>query len=156
MEARHEQDRRARPAERPARSCRRGCTRRRADRGAAPASFDLDRPGHARVGPRDRRGGAPAAARAGCQGDQRSVRDHPRRPAGHRPKGRDRCRKEAAMTLWWIGDFVLLLVVAPVVVLLLNGVLSEARAIVPTVRGIAETGRAGSKDLDAAPLLLTT
>jgi hypothetical protein len=25
------------------------------------------------------------------------------------------------MTLWWIGDFVLLLVVAPVVVVLLNG-----------------------------------
>jgi hypothetical protein len=60
------------------------------------------------------------------------------------------------MTLWWIGDFVLLLVVAPIAVYLLNGVLTEARSIVPTVRGIAETARAGSKDLDAAPLLLTT
>lgn len=60
------------------------------------------------------------------------------------------------MTLWWIGDFVLLLVVAPIAVYLLNGVLSEARAIVPTVQGIAETARAGSKDLDAVPLLLTT
>jgi hypothetical protein len=60
------------------------------------------------------------------------------------------------MTLWWIGDLVLLLVVAPIAVYLLNGVLSEARAIVPTVQGIAETARAGSKDLDAAPLLLTT
>ena len=57
------------------------------------------------------------------------------------------------MTLWWIGDFVLLLVVAPIAVYLLNGVLSEARAIVPTVQGIAETARAGSKDLDAVPLL---
>jgi len=60
------------------------------------------------------------------------------------------------MTLWWIGDVVLLLVVAPIAVYLLNGVLSEARAIVPTVQGIAETARAGSRDLDAAPLLLTT
>jgi hypothetical protein len=60
------------------------------------------------------------------------------------------------MTLWWIGDFVLLLVVAPIAVYLLNGVLSEARAIVPTVEGIAQTARAGSKDLDAVPLLLTT
>jgi hypothetical protein len=60
------------------------------------------------------------------------------------------------MTLWWIGDLVLLLVVAPVVVYLLHGVLREARAIVPTVQGIAATARAGSKDLDAAPLLLTT
>ena len=60
------------------------------------------------------------------------------------------------MTLWWIGDFVLLLVVAPIAVYLLNGVLSEAKAIVPTVEGIAATARAGSKDLDAVPLLLTT
>jgi hypothetical protein len=60
------------------------------------------------------------------------------------------------MTLYWIGSLVLLLIVLPVVVLLLSGVLSEARSIVPTVRGIAEVARAGSKDLDAAPLLLTT
>jgi hypothetical protein len=60
------------------------------------------------------------------------------------------------MTLWWIGDFVLLLVVAPVVVYLLNGVLREARAIVPSVNRIAAAAKAGSKDLDAAPLLLTT
>jgi hypothetical protein len=60
------------------------------------------------------------------------------------------------MTLWWIGDAVLLLVVLPVVIHLLNGVLSEARGIVPTVRGIATVAAAGSKDLDAAALLLTT
>jgi hypothetical protein len=60
------------------------------------------------------------------------------------------------MTLWWIGDAVLLLVVLPVVIYLLNGVLSEARGIVPTVRGIATVAAAGSKDLDAAALLLTT
>jgi hypothetical protein len=60
------------------------------------------------------------------------------------------------MTLWWIGDFVLLLVVAPVVVVLLDRVLREARAIVPSVQEISAAARAGSKDLDAAALLLTT
>ena len=60
------------------------------------------------------------------------------------------------MTLWWIGNAVLLLVVAPVVVILLNGVLSEARAIVPSVERVRDAARAGSKDLDAVPLLLTT
>jgi hypothetical protein len=60
------------------------------------------------------------------------------------------------MTLWWIGDAVLLLVVVPVVLYLLNGVLSEARSIVPSVGQIAGAARAGSQDLDAVPLLLTT
>jgi hypothetical protein len=60
------------------------------------------------------------------------------------------------MTLWWIGDIVLLVVVVPVVVYLLNGVLTEARSIVPSVRRVAAAAAAGSKDLDAAPLLLTT
>ena len=60
------------------------------------------------------------------------------------------------MTLWWIGNAVLLLAVLPVVVYLLNGVLQAARSIVPSVRQIADTAAAGSKDLDAVPLLLTT
>ena len=60
------------------------------------------------------------------------------------------------MTLWWIGDVVLLVVVLPVVVFLLNGVLRAARSIVPSVNEIAGTAAAGSKDLDAAALLLTT
>jgi hypothetical protein len=60
------------------------------------------------------------------------------------------------MTLLWIGDAVLLLVILPVVVYLLNGVLQAARSIVPSVREIAATAAAGSKDLDAAALLLTT
>jgi hypothetical protein len=60
------------------------------------------------------------------------------------------------MTLWWILDLVLLLVVVPVVVILLNGVLSEARSIVPSVDRISKAAAAGSKDLDAVPLLLTT
>jgi hypothetical protein len=60
------------------------------------------------------------------------------------------------LTLFWIGDVVLLVVIVPVVVYLLNGVLSTARSIVPSVQGIAATAEAGSRDLDAAPLLLRT
>jgi hypothetical protein len=60
------------------------------------------------------------------------------------------------MTLFWIGDVVLLVVVLPLVVYLLNGVLQAARAIVPTVDSIAVTAEAASQDPDAAPLLLTT
>ena len=60
------------------------------------------------------------------------------------------------MTLWWIGDAVLIAVVLPVVVLLLRGVLGEARAIVPSVRRVGAAAAAGSRDLDAVPLLLTT
>lgn len=51
---------------------------------------------------------------------------------------------------------VLLLVVLPVVVVLLKGVLDEANAIVPSVARIRDAARAGSEDLDAVPLLLTT
>ena len=60
------------------------------------------------------------------------------------------------MTLWWIGDVVLLAVILPVVVYLLRSVLNAARSIVPSVQGIAQAAAAGSKDLDAAVLLLTT
>jgi hypothetical protein len=60
------------------------------------------------------------------------------------------------MTLWWIGSIVLLVVVLPVVVVLLRGVLESARSIVPSVERIATTAEAGSKDLDAAALLVTT
>jgi hypothetical protein len=60
------------------------------------------------------------------------------------------------MTLWWIGDVVLLVIVLPVVVYLLRGVLEAAKSIVPTVRRTATVANAGSKDLDSAALLLTT
>jgi hypothetical protein len=60
------------------------------------------------------------------------------------------------MTLEWIGDIVLLLVLLPVVVYLLRGVLSAANSIVPSVQQIATVAQAGSKDLDATALLLTT
>ena len=60
------------------------------------------------------------------------------------------------MILWWIGDIVLLVVVLPIVVYLLSGVFKAARSITPSVRRIADSAAAGSKDLDAVPLLLTT
>ncbi len=60
------------------------------------------------------------------------------------------------MTLFWIGDVVLLVVIVPVVVYLLNGVLSAAKSIVPSVERIGSAAAAGSKDLDATALLLTT
>ena len=56
----------------------------------------------------------------------------------------------------WVLALVLLLVVFPVVVVLLNNVLNEANAIVPSIERIRDAARAGSKDLDAVPLLLTT
>jgi hypothetical protein len=60
------------------------------------------------------------------------------------------------MILEWIGDVVLLLVVLPLVIYLLRGVLNAANGIVPSVERIAGAARAGSKDLDATVLLLTT
>jgi hypothetical protein len=41
------------------------------------------------------------------------------------------------MTLLWIGDAILIVVVLPVVVYLLNMTLGAARSIVPSVRSIA-------------------
>jgi hypothetical protein len=60
------------------------------------------------------------------------------------------------MTLWWIGNAVLLLVVVPIAVYLLHTTLQAASSIVPSVRSIAASAAAGSKDLDSAALLLTT
>ncbi len=60
------------------------------------------------------------------------------------------------MTLLWIGDALLIVVLLPIVIYLLNATLRAAQSIVPSVRSIAATAAAGSKDLDAAALLLTT
>ena len=60
------------------------------------------------------------------------------------------------MTLWWIGDAILLVVVLPIVIYLLHGVLEAAKSIVPSVQKISTAAAAGSKDLDATALLLTT
>jgi hypothetical protein len=56
----------------------------------------------------------------------------------------------------WVVALILLLVVFPIVIVLLKNVLAEANAIVPSVERIRNAARAGSKDLDAVPLLLTT
>ena len=60
------------------------------------------------------------------------------------------------MTLEWIGDVILLLVLLPVVIYLLRGVLNAANSIVPSVEKIAGAAQAGAADLDATALLLTT
>lgn len=60
------------------------------------------------------------------------------------------------MILEWIGAVLLLVVVLPVVIYLSRGVLNAANGIVPSVDQIAASAQAGSKDLDAVPLLLTT
>jgi hypothetical protein len=58
--------------------------------------------------------------------------------------------------LWWLGDLVLLFVVLPVVISLLSGVLRASKRIPPIVDGISSVAAAGSRDLNAVPLLLTT
>jgi hypothetical protein len=60
------------------------------------------------------------------------------------------------LTLWWIGDVVLVVVILPVVIYLLHGVLRAAKSITPSAQGIAATAGAGSKDLDDAALLVRT
>jgi len=60
------------------------------------------------------------------------------------------------MTLWWIGNVVLLAVIVPVVVVLLRGVLNAAKATTAAVEAIRPVADAASKDLDAVELLNTT
>jgi gamma-glutamyl phosphate reductase len=60
------------------------------------------------------------------------------------------------MTLWWIGNAVLLLVVVPVVVILLRGVLEAAKATTEAVEGLRPAAEAASIDLDAVEMLNTT
>ncbi len=60
------------------------------------------------------------------------------------------------MTLWWIGNVLLLLVIVPVVVVLLRGVLNAAKATTRAVDGLEPVAAAASKDLDAVELLGTT
>ncbi len=60
------------------------------------------------------------------------------------------------MTLEWIGDAILIVVLLPVVIYLLRGVLTAAQEIVPIVGRVTAAARRGSADLDAVPLLLIT
>jgi hypothetical protein len=60
------------------------------------------------------------------------------------------------MTLEWIGDAVLAMVVLPTVIYLLHGVWRAANSIVGSAQQIGSVANAASADLDAVPLLLTT
>jgi hypothetical protein len=60
------------------------------------------------------------------------------------------------MILWWLGNAILLFVVLPIVVYLLAGVQRAAKSIPAKVDGISRVAAAGSRDLNAVPLLLTT
>jgi hypothetical protein len=60
------------------------------------------------------------------------------------------------MTLWWIGNAVLLLVIVPIVVILLRGVLNTAKDTTEAVEGLRPVAEAASRDLDAVELLNTT
>jgi hypothetical protein len=60
------------------------------------------------------------------------------------------------MTLWWIGNIVLLVVVVPVVVILLKGVLDASRRVSAAVAKIEAAAESASSDLDAVELLSTT
>jgi hypothetical protein len=60
------------------------------------------------------------------------------------------------VTLVWIGDIVLIVVLVPVVVYLLRGVLNAAKAVTPTVDALVPVAESASADLDAVELLDTT
>jgi len=60
------------------------------------------------------------------------------------------------MTLWWIGNAVLLLVVVPVLVALLNRVLAALERIRGAADDILTGGVALTEELDDTPELLAT
>lgn len=60
------------------------------------------------------------------------------------------------MFVWWLGNLVLLAVVAPVVVVLLRRVIASAATVRRVVDDIAVTGTAIARGLDPVPELVTT
>lgn len=60
------------------------------------------------------------------------------------------------MALWWIGNVVLLMVIAPVVVYLLSGVLRAALNVRRAVDDIAVVGAKMVSDLEPVPELVKT
>ncbi|MFN2606820.1 MAG: hypothetical protein ABR511_02810 [Acidimicrobiales bacterium] len=60
------------------------------------------------------------------------------------------------MALWWIGNVLLILVVAPVCILFLNKVLRPAKEIRAYARDILEHGVLLTGTLDAVPKLVQT
>ncbi len=61
---------------------------------------------------------------------------------------------DSSAVLWLM--VIVLIVVAPVLVILLKGVLDAAKSITPTVSAIAGVASAASDDLDAVIHLVTT
>ena len=60
------------------------------------------------------------------------------------------------MILWWIGNLVLLFVVAPVCIVLLNNLLKPAKEIKAYARDVLEHGVALTATLDDVPKLVRT
>jgi hypothetical protein len=60
------------------------------------------------------------------------------------------------VVLWWIGNVVLLFVVAPVCILFLNKVLKPAKEIKAYAADILEHGVGITGELDAVPKLVRT
>jgi hypothetical protein len=60
------------------------------------------------------------------------------------------------MTIWWLGNLVLVAVVVPAVVHLLRGVLAAALTVRAVVDDIALVGTAILRDLEPVPELITT
>lgn len=60
------------------------------------------------------------------------------------------------MLLWWIGNLVLLFVVVPVVLILLNRVLTPAREIEAYANDILDHGVSLTGTLDSVPQLVRT
>ena len=60
------------------------------------------------------------------------------------------------MNLWWIGNIVLLVVVAPAVVFLLSGLLHQVRRLNRLADDVLEHGVGLTGQLDALPALLRT
>ena len=60
------------------------------------------------------------------------------------------------MILWWIGNLILLLVIAPVVIILLNRVLGPIREIKAYADDVLEHGGNLTATLDAIDKLNTT
>ncbi len=60
------------------------------------------------------------------------------------------------MILWWIGNLVLLLVIAPVVIFLLRGVLDAAKTVRRTLNDIGQVGGQMVADLEPVPELVKT
>lgn len=60
------------------------------------------------------------------------------------------------MTLWWIGNAVLLVVVLPVVVILLTGLLRQVLRLNKVADDLLVHGTGCSQQLDAVPKLVQT